>query len=168
MGFSDEREPEWDSEGESSDEEFWGVPRFRLSPGLRPQVIHRRPMPPSPPVEEAGGRSEEEEELPDVYLGVSKDQILRVIRDIQDMGIPMDLPVKYNKMSREALINTVRETYGDEMDSLLRGAQVRPGGRVRLTQEAIRNAFQSKSEWVASSFRDGGIVVSRGRRGIGY
>lgn len=113
------------------------------------------------------GLSSDEEELPDEYIGVSRDQIIRIINTAQDMGIPMDLPPKYNKLSREVLINTVRETYGDQLDSIVRGARARPGGRVRLTDQVIRDAFQSTSKQIASMFRRGGIVSGYGRRGIG-
>lgn len=168
MGFSEEREPEWDSEGESSDEEFWGVPRFRLSPGLGPQVIRRRPMPPvspplgpmvaPPPVEGPGQSSEEIDE----FVGVSKDQIMRIIREAQDLGVPMDLPRQYNKMSREHLLEVVRETYGDEMDQVIRESRTRPGARVRLSSRAIQNAFKDIAERM-SSYRRGGTVRNRGR-----
>lgn len=158
----EEREPEWSSEEEASDEEFWGIPRFRLSPGLGPQVIRRRPIEEHKYAEEAG-ESSEEGDLPEEYIGVSRDQVVRIIREAQSLGVPMDLPSQYNKMSRERLLDVVRETYGQEMDEVIRSSRSRPGGRVRLSSRAIQQAFGPIAERISSSFRRGGMVRNRGR-----
>lgn len=162
MGFSDEREPDLDSEIDSSDEEFWGVPRFRLSPGLGPQVIHRRPIEEQKEEMEQAGEESEEDELPEEYIGVSRDQVVRIIREAQSLGVPMDLPSQYNKMSRERLLDVVRETYGQEMDEVIRSSRSRPGGRVRLSSRAIQEVFGPIAERM-SSYRRGGMVRNRGR-----
>lgn len=159
----EEREPEWSSEENSSDEEFWGIPRFRLSPGLGPQVIRRRPIEERKEEMEQAGESSEEDELPEEYIGVSRDQVVRIIREAQSLGVPMDLPSQYNKMSRERLLDVVRETYGQEMDEVIRSSRSRPGGRVRLSSRAIQQAFGPIAERISSSFRRGGMVRNRGR-----
>ena len=103
----------------------------------------------------------EEESLPNEYIGLSKDQLLRVIREAQEMGVPMDLPPKFNKMTKERILDVVRETYGQEMDEVMRSSRSRPGpgGRLRISSQAIKGAFKSIADRM-SSYRRGGRVVS--------
>lgn len=133
------------------------MPRFRLSPGLGPQVIQRRPLQEQ---KYEAGEGESDGDLPEFYTGFSKAQVMRVIREAQEMGVPMDLPPQFNKMSREQLLNVVRETYGEEMDAVVQGGRVRPGGRIRLTSRAIQDVFRPVAERM-SSYRRGGMVRNR-------
>ena len=82
---------------------------------------------------------------------------MRVIREAQEMGVPMDLPPKYNKLPKERILGIVRETYGQEMDEVLRDSGSRPGSRIRISSAAIKNAFKRVAERM-SSYRRGGRV----------
>lgn len=153
----EEREPDIEDSDES-DSEFWGVPRFRWSPGLGPQVIRRRApplQPPSPP--QVPGFGDEDSDLPDEWIGVSKNQVVKILETLPELGVPFELPSNIKKMSREQLIDIARERYGEELDETVRSARTAPGGRIRVGRDKIKKAFSSIIEYL-SSYRRGGQV----------
>lgn len=126
---------------------------------MGPQVLSRRRAPPLQAPQQGPGEEEEESEseLPEEWTGVSKSQIIKIIETLPGLGVPFELPRQYNKMSREQLIDIARERYKKEMDEVIRGSRARPGGRVRIQPNIIKDAFSSIAKQM-SSYRRGGRV----------